>query len=45
MVDVHTIGAGGGSIARISEAGMLRSARKAPAPRRDRSATAAAARA
>ena len=32
MVDIRTIGAGGGSIAWIDKGGMLRSARRAPAP-------------
>ncbi len=43
MVAVHTVGAGGGSIARVDAAGLIRVARKAPAPARARSATAAAA--
>src|SRR5260370_19451880 len=35
MVDVHTIGAGGGSIARIDEAGLLRGRpQSAPGPPR-----------
>ena len=42
MVDVHTIGAGGGSIARLDAAGALKVGRKAPRRSRARPATAAA---
>ena len=44
LVDIHTIGAGGGSIARINAGrACCRSGRKAPAPARDRSPMAEAA--
>ena len=43
MIDIRTIGAGGGSIAWIDKGGMLRSARRALAPNPGRPATAAAA--
>jgi N-methylhydantoinase A/oxoprolinase/acetone carboxylase beta subunit len=43
MVDVHTIGAGGGSIASSMPPACCASVRRAPAQRRARSATAAAA--
>ncbi len=42
MIEITTIGAGGGSIARWTRAGCCRSAPKAPAPALARSATAAA---
>ena len=44
MVDVNTIGAGGGSIAWVDAAGACVSARKAPAPNRVPPAIGAAAR-
>ena len=45
MIDIHTIGAGGGSIARVDEGGMLHGrARRARAPSRAPPATGAAAR-
>ena len=44
MVDVRTVGAGGGSIAHVNAAGCLRSGQKALVPIQDQSATDAAAR-
>ncbi len=42
MIEITTIGAGGGSIASVDRGGLCRSGRKAPARCRDRSATARA---
>jgi N-methylhydantoinase A len=42
IIDIHTIGAGGGSIARRDSGGAFRVGRNQPAPCRDRPATAAA---